>query len=107
MDTQTHWHPIALEDLLHSKPLLVIFGSSFSFYFSLEHRVSIEGKSHNKESYTVNSHWKSDVGACVKFWNSKSILSFSIFSIDVFYTIHFNMTSYILKYKRISKQQSR
>ena len=58
MDTQTHWHPIALEDLLHSKPLLVIFGISFSFYFSLEHRVSIEGKSHNKESYTVNSDWK-------------------------------------------------
>ena len=39
------------------------------------HRVSIEWKSPYKESYTVNSHWKSfddvmgDVRACVRFQN--------------------------------------
>ena len=27
-------------------------------YLSLNHRVSIDGKSPYKESYTVNSHWK-------------------------------------------------
>ena len=40
-----------------------------------DHRVSIEMKSLYKESYTVNSHWKSfddvmgDVHACVRFQN--------------------------------------
>ena len=39
------------------------------------HRVGIECKSPYKESYTVNSHWKtfdyvfSDVRACVRFQN--------------------------------------
>ena len=39
------------------------------------HRVGIEWKSPYKESYTVNSHWKSfddvmgDVRACVRFQN--------------------------------------
>ena len=40
-----------------------------------DHRVSIEWKSPYKESYTVNSHWKSfddvmdDICACVRFQN--------------------------------------
>jgi len=76
-------------------------------------RVSIEGKSPYKESYTVNNHWKmfgdvfSDVGACMQFWNSKLFHSFSIFSIYVSYTIYFNQANYVLKYKRMFQQQSR
>ena len=59
------------------------------------HRVSIEGTCPYKESYTVNSHQKmfgdvfSDVGACVGL-KSKLVHSFSIFSLDVFYTIFLN-----------------
>ena len=57
------------------------------------HRLSIEWKSPYKESYAVNSHWKSfddvigDVHACVRFQNSDNSYSFSIFSLDGSYTI--------------------
>ena len=77
------------------------------------HRVSIEWKSPYKESYTVNSHRKmfGDVFVTLVHalgcWKSELVHSFSIFSLDVYYTIFFNKASYVLKYKRIFKEQSR
>ena len=46
-----------------------------------------------------------DVGHALGCWKSELVHSFSIFSLDVSYKIFFNKASYVLKYKRIFKQQ--
>ena len=69
-------------------PLKVISG-----HFEANHRVRIEWKSPYEESYTVKSHWKSLITFSLTFvhaWDLKikdRLYRFSIFSLDVSYTI--------------------
>ena len=76
------------------------------------HRVTKEGTSPYKESYTVKHPEKCSharFGGCWRMhqiWKSEFVHSFFIFSLYVSYTIFLNKASYVLGFTRIFRHQS-